>query len=172
MVGGEVEESIFHGYMNKFHDGFIGHAYVCEWCNIGALGTNSAIKNNYSIVKMHFRGKLHSTGMTKVGCMMGDHSKIGIGALLNTGTVIGACSNIFTSVAPMPGKHVPSFAWGSGAAMVEYKLDKSLETAKEVYSRRNHVSTGKPCEFTDADAELMKKVYELTKADREAGGIK
>ena len=36
-VGGEVEESIFQGYSNKYHDGFLGHAYVGEWVNLGAL---------------------------------------------------------------------------------------------------------------------------------------
>ena len=30
-VGGEVEESIIHGYSSKYHDGFLGHAYVGEW---------------------------------------------------------------------------------------------------------------------------------------------
>ena len=38
-VGGEVEESILHGYSNKYHDGFLGHAYVGEWVNLGALTT-------------------------------------------------------------------------------------------------------------------------------------
>ena len=32
-VGGEVEESIIHGYSNKYHDGFLGHAYVGQWVN-------------------------------------------------------------------------------------------------------------------------------------------
>jgi len=30
-MGGEVEESVVHGYSNKYHDGFLGHAYVGEW---------------------------------------------------------------------------------------------------------------------------------------------
>ena len=33
-VGGEVEESILHAYSNKYHDGFLGHAYVGEWVNL------------------------------------------------------------------------------------------------------------------------------------------
>jgi bifunctional N-acetylglucosamine-1-phosphate-uridyltransferase/glucosamine-1-phosphate-acetyltransferase GlmU-like protein len=43
-VGGEVEESIIHGYSNKYHDGFLGHAYVGEWVNLGALTSNSDLK--------------------------------------------------------------------------------------------------------------------------------
>ena len=40
-VGGEIEESIIHGHSNKYHDGFLGHAYVGEWVNLGALTSNS-----------------------------------------------------------------------------------------------------------------------------------
>ena len=36
-VGGEVEQSILQGYINKYHDGFLGHAYVGQWVNLGAL---------------------------------------------------------------------------------------------------------------------------------------
>jgi len=49
-AGGEVEASIFHGYSNKHHKGFIGHAYVCEWVNLGALTTNSDLKIDYGNV--------------------------------------------------------------------------------------------------------------------------
>jgi len=47
-LGGEVEESIIQGYSNKYHDGFLGHAYVGEWVNLGALTTNSDLKNDYA----------------------------------------------------------------------------------------------------------------------------
>ena len=55
-VGGEVEESIIHGYSNKYHDGFLGHAYVGEWVNLGALTTNSDLKNDYSSVSVVLDG--------------------------------------------------------------------------------------------------------------------
>ncbi|MBC8231797.1 hypothetical protein H8E77_19785, partial [bacterium] len=51
-VGGEVEEAIIHGYSNKYHDGFLGHAYVGEWVNLGALTTNSDLKNDYTTVEV------------------------------------------------------------------------------------------------------------------------
>ncbi len=40
-VGGELEETIIQGYTNKYHTGFIGHAYIGEWVNLGAATTNS-----------------------------------------------------------------------------------------------------------------------------------
>jgi UDP-N-acetylglucosamine diphosphorylase / glucose-1-phosphate thymidylyltransferase / UDP-N-acetylgalactosamine diphosphorylase / glucosamine-1-phosphate N-acetyltransferase / galactosamine-1-phosphate N-acetyltransferase len=75
-VGGEVEESIIHGYSNKYHDGFLGHAYVGEWVNLGAMTTNSDLKNDYSSVSVILDGKRPiSTGSTKVGSLIGDHTK-------------------------------------------------------------------------------------------------
>ena len=56
-VGGEVEESIIQGYSNKYHDGFLGHAYVGEWVNLGALTTNSDLKNDYSSVSVTLDGQ-------------------------------------------------------------------------------------------------------------------
>src|SRR5699024_5147965 len=35
-VGGEVSNSVFIGYSNKGHDGFLGNSVLGEWCNIGA----------------------------------------------------------------------------------------------------------------------------------------
>ena len=56
-IGGEVEESIIQGYSNKYHDGFLGHAYVGEWVNLGALTTNSDLKNDYSNVSVVLDGR-------------------------------------------------------------------------------------------------------------------
>ena len=36
-IGGEIEEAIIHGHTNKYHEGFLGHSYVGEWVNLGAL---------------------------------------------------------------------------------------------------------------------------------------
>ena len=58
-IGGEVEESIIQGYSNKYHDGFLGHAYVGQWVNLGALTTNSDLKNDYGRVRNHL-GRPHA----------------------------------------------------------------------------------------------------------------
>ncbi len=64
-IGGEVEESIIHGYSNKYHDGFLGHAYVGEWVNLGALTTNSDLKNDYSDVSVILDGRRAIDGITQ-----------------------------------------------------------------------------------------------------------
>jgi bifunctional N-acetylglucosamine-1-phosphate-uridyltransferase/glucosamine-1-phosphate-acetyltransferase GlmU-like protein len=67
-VGGELEETIIHGYTNKYHTGFIGHAYIGEWVNLGAATTNSDLKNTYGTVRVATRGKKFDTSQKKVGC--------------------------------------------------------------------------------------------------------
>src|SRR5699024_2548255 len=51
-VGGEVTNSVFIGYSNKGHDGFLGNSVLGEWCNIGADSNNSNLKNNYASVRL------------------------------------------------------------------------------------------------------------------------
>jgi UDP-N-acetylglucosamine diphosphorylase/glucosamine-1-phosphate N-acetyltransferase len=159
-IGGEVEATVFQALSNKHHEGFIGHAYVGEWVNLGALATNSDLKNNYKPVSVQLSadGAAIDTGDRFVGCTIGDHTKVGIGGLLNTGTILGVGCNIFGG--GMPPKYVASFCWGGADGFVEHRLDKMLETAGIVMKRRK----------VDLDATyrgLMERLFEMTAADRE-----
>jgi len=132
---GELEEVIAFGYCNKAHDGFLGHAVLGAWVNLGAMTTNSDLKNNYGTVRVGPPGGAVDTGLKKLGSLIGDHVKTGIGVLLNTGTVLGAGSNIFG--AELPPKWVPPFSWGQGADLSEYRRDAFLTTAATVLPRRS-----------------------------------
>ena len=134
-VGGEVEESIFQSYVNKYHAGFVGHAYVGSWVNFGAMTTNSDLKNNYSEIVMRLRGHVVHTGSIKVGSFIGDHTKFGIGTLLNTGINIGVCCNIFGGTL-ITDKEVPCFRWGNSQMYKDYHFDKALETMQRAADRR------------------------------------
>ena len=140
-IRGEVEECIILGYTNKAHDGFLGHSYVGAWVNLGALTTTSDLKNNYGPVRVWTPSGEVEAGAIKLGCLLGDHVKTGIGTLLNTGTVVGAGSSI---VGPgMPPKYVPPFTWGTATELAEYDLDKFLSVAETVMRRRDVVLTTK-----------------------------
>jgi UDP-N-acetylglucosamine diphosphorylase/glucosamine-1-phosphate N-acetyltransferase len=130
---GELESSVILGYSNKAHDGFIGHAVIGRWVNLGALTTNSDLKNNYGTVRVATAAGEIDTGSMKVGCFLGDHVKTAIGTMLNTGTVIGPGSNIFGAT---PAKHVPPFSWGGGDDAV-HAFDRFLETAETAMRRRD-----------------------------------
>jgi UDP-N-acetylglucosamine diphosphorylase/glucosamine-1-phosphate N-acetyltransferase len=133
-VRGELSESVLVGYANKAHDGYIGHALIGQWVNLGALTTNSDLKNNYRPVKVWTLDGEVDTHALKVGCFLGDHVKTGIGTVLNTGTVIGAGSNVFGGI--MPPSVVPPFSWGTGPDLRDHRLDKFLETTELAMDRR------------------------------------
>lgn len=156
-VGGEVEESIIHGYSNKQHEGFLGHAYLGEWVNLGADTNNSDLKNNYSTVKVHIDGQIIDSGSLFSGLFMGDHAKCGINTMFNTGTVVGVMSNVFG--AGYPGKFIPSFSWSHGESWEEYSLEKALETARRAMARRKK-------ELTKTQEEVLRHVFELTERER------
>ncbi len=149
-IGGEVEQSIFYPYSNKYHEGFVGHSIFGSFTNLGALTTTSDLKNNYGEIKMFLNGRFIETKTIKMGTLCGDHSKLGIGTLLNSGTVIGFSANLYGG--GFFKKEYNSFYWGNNMKGQMYQLDKAIETAKVVMKRRN-------IEFTKEDASTFQKIY-------------
>lgn len=148
-VHGEMEETVVLGYSNKAHDGFLGHACLGMWVNLGALTTNSDLKNNYGTVRLWTPGGEVDTGERKVGCFLGDHVKTAIGTLLNTGTVIEAGSNVFGG---MPPKYVPPFTWGTVGE--RYEFERFIGTAETVMGRREVA-------LTDRQRAMLRAVFEV-----------
>jgi len=154
-VGGEVEQSIIHACSNKYHVGFLGHSYVGEWVNLGALTTNSDLKNDYTAVKVRLADREVDTGLLKLGAFIGDHTKTSIGTLLNTGSVIGIMCNLVAGSSVLP-KHIPSFCWYfrdriSKGMGVEY----AISTARAAMARRG-------VELTEAMVELIHHAEQMT----------
>jgi UDP-N-acetylglucosamine diphosphorylase/glucosamine-1-phosphate N-acetyltransferase len=147
-VRGELSTSVFLGYANKAHDGFVGHSVVGRWCNLGAGTITSNLKNTYGPVHLEVGGERLATGRQLLGSLVGDHAKTAIGTLLSTGSVIGAGANVFGRTnAP---KTVPAFAWGlDGERMTE---EGFLTVARRVLPRRQ-------VEVTDPVAAMLTAVH-------------
>lgn len=158
-VCGEVSNSVIFGYSSKGHDGYLGNSVLGEWCNIGADSNNSNLKNNYARVRLwnYATERFDHTGLQFCGLMMGDHSKTAINTMFNTGTVIGVNSNIY--VPGFPRNFVPSFSWGGASGFSAYMPEKAYEAAKVMMARRN-------VEFTEADAKMLKHIFEITRKYR------
>jgi UDP-N-acetylglucosamine diphosphorylase/glucosamine-1-phosphate N-acetyltransferase len=157
-VGGEVSETIIQGYSNKQHEGFLGHAYLGEWVNIGAGTEVSDLKNTYGTIRVWLDGEMKDTGLMFLGPTIGDHAKTGINTTITTGAVIGVFANLVGSgVSP---KFVPSFSWGY-PEFSEYRLEEAIEVARRVMARRG-------VEMTPGYENTVKKVFELTRPERNA----
>jgi len=145
-IGGEVHGCTFHGYSNKQHDGFLGHAYVGSWVNLGAGSVNSDLKNTYGTIRVPINGKEIETGMQFFGCVIGDHAKLGINASIPTGAVVGLGASI-AGVRVLP-KFTRSFAWVNDDGLSSGDPLRALDVAAAVMSRRN-------VEMTDEEVELF-----------------
>ncbi len=152
-VAGEIGESTFLDFANKQHEGFIGHAYLGSWCNLGALTTNSDLKNTYGTIRVDQGAGEEDTGLRFVGLMMAEHGKTAIGTMFNTGTVVGFASNVFG--AGFPAKCLPNWTWGDGASEVRQDPARALATARTVMARRG-------CRFTTPARGDLQTVPRLT----------
>jgi UDP-N-acetylglucosamine diphosphorylase/glucosamine-1-phosphate N-acetyltransferase len=158
-VGGEVNNSVFFGYSNKGHDGFLGNSVIGEWCNLGADTNNSNLKNNYAEVRIwsYETENFAKTGLQFCGLMMGDHSKCGINTMFNTGTVVGVSANIFGS--GFTRNFIPSFSWGGAKGFTTYLTSKAFEVAQVVMLRRG-------IELSEQESAILEHVFELSAAYR------
>jgi UDP-N-acetylglucosamine diphosphorylase/glucosamine-1-phosphate N-acetyltransferase len=159
-VGGELEQSILQGFSNKYHDGFLGHAYVGEWVNLGAMTANSDLKNDYSNVTVVLDGRQSTnTGSTKIGCLIGDYAKTSIGTLFTTGAYVGCMTMAVTDGRALP-KFLPSFAWyADGKFAAEIDKTRLYAAAKIAKARRG-------CEWTAAEETMWDQIHAITADQR------
>lgn len=158
-IGGEVETSVLHSHVNKYHEGFLGHSYVGEWVNIAAGVQVSDLRNDYQTVRMTVDGNPMDTGMQKIGSYIGDHTKIGLGALLNTGSSIGVFSQLLPHGTYLP-RRIPSFSLvNRGKIVANDDLHALFTTAAEVFSRRGWA-------WSTERESLFRTIYHATAFER------
>lgn len=156
-IGGEVEASVIESYTNKQHHGFLGHSYVGSWVNLGAGTSSSDLKNTYGEVRLEFPHRRVDTGLQFLGAMIGDYAKSAINTSIFTGKIIGASSMLYGFV----GTNVASFCnyARSFGQITECPVDQAILIQKRMFERRGITQTPE-------DAELLKRVLELTRAER------
>jgi UDP-N-acetylglucosamine diphosphorylase/glucosamine-1-phosphate N-acetyltransferase len=133
-VAGEIGESTLLDLVNKQHDGFIGHAYLGSWVNLGAMTTCSDLKNNYGRIRVDVGAGEEDTGLRFLGLMMAEHGKTAIGTLFNTGTSVGFASNVFA--VGFPPKSLANFTWGDGRGSSRQDPARAAATAAVAMGRR------------------------------------
>lgn len=152
-VGGEINNSIFHSYSNKGHDGFVGNSIIGQWCNLGADTNTSNLKNNYSTVRIPdwSNSQEIETNQQFFGTVMGDHTKTAINTQLNTGTICGVSCNIFSN--DFPPKQIPSFSWVGSNVIQTYRPDKALEAMEAMMARRD-------VSLTEEYKQMMEAIFD------------
>jgi UDP-N-acetylglucosamine diphosphorylase/glucosamine-1-phosphate N-acetyltransferase len=149
VAGGEIKNSVIMGYSNKAHDGYLGDSVIGEWCNLGAGTSNSNLKNNASDISVYTVNGPLNVGK-KCGMLMGDYSRTAINTAVNTGTVIGVCSNVFGS--GLTPKYIPHFSWGSDG-IERYRLEEAMQ----------HISNWKKLkgqDVTETERFILKHIFD------------
>lgn len=147
MGGGEIKNSVFFGYSNKTHDGYLGDSVLGEWCNLGAGTSNSNIKNTAGTVKLwNNQTKSYLPAGLKAGLIMGDYSRAAINTSFTTGTVVGICCNVFGE--GFPPKFISDFTWGKE----RYTFAKILEDINNWKKLKNQ-------SITEREINILKNLY-------------
>lgn len=158
-LGGEIEHSIVLPYSNKVHEGFLGNSYLGSFVNFGALASTSNLRNNYSSIRVSLKGKNIDSGSIKLGSFIGDHSKIGMASVLNTGSNIGLGNNLYSSGAMYP-KEIPSFVWGTQPYFQEHDFARFIQTTEKVLKRRKKT-------LRKEELDFLRSLFESQKEERE-----
>lgn len=136
-VSGEISDSIFHANANKQHDGFVGHSWIGEWCNLGSGTITSNLRITYGEVSVPMPWGKENSGRQFLGMLAADHVRTGIGTRIPTGAVIGPMSAVVPDgFSPV---QVSPFSWVQGSQVSEYQPDKALSTSKKAMERRQAV---------------------------------
>jgi len=163
VLGGEVENSIIMSHTNKAHLGYVGDSIVGEWVNLGAGSIFSNLKNTYGNVRVELERSRVDTGMLKLGAVIGDMSKVSIGALIFAGKSVGTASHVTNLV----DRNVPPFTYfnGSSGKKVELLLASVIETQRRMMERRGMT-------LLKNEEDLIRKTFDRTRPERRRAGVR
>ncbi|MER3415678.1 MAG: hypothetical protein C4297_05630 [Gemmataceae bacterium] len=160
-IAGEIEKSILQGFSNKQHEGFLGHSYIGEWVNLAAATQVADLRNDYGTIAVSIGGCRVGSGRMKLGALIGDHTKSGLGTLINAGSVLGVFCQVLPSAGYAP-RVIPSFCrYRDGELQELWELEPLFATAQRVMSRRQ-------CTWTETHERLFRAVWQETAGQRQA----
>ena len=96
VVGNSVElkNVILFDKVQVPHYNYVGDSILGYKAHMGAGSITSNVKSDKSLVVIHGEAEI-TTGIKKVGAMLGDHVEVGCNSVLNPGTVVGRNSSIY-----------------------------------------------------------------------------
>lgn len=102
--GVEIKNSIIGNNSKIPHLNYLGNSIIEENCNLGAGTITANLRFDNGIIKSVVKGEKISTGLKKLGAVVGGKTKIGInvslmpGVLIGSGCLIGPHSVVFENI--------------------------------------------------------------------------
>ena len=91
----ELKNVIIFNSVQVPHYNYVGDSILGHKSHMGAGSSTSNVKSDKTLVVVKDNNEEIKTGLKKFGAMLGDHVEVGCNSVLNPGTVIGRCSNIY-----------------------------------------------------------------------------
>lgn len=91
----ELKNVILFNKVQVPHYNYVGDSILGYKAHMGAGSITSNVKSDKTLATISTpEGKIE-TGLKKCGAMLGDNVEIGCGSVLNPGTVVGRCTNVY-----------------------------------------------------------------------------
>lgn len=91
----ELKNVILFNKVQVPHYNYVGDSILGFKSHMGAGSITSNVKSDKKLVVVKTPNGNIETGMKKFGAMIGDEVEVGCGSILNPGTVVGSCTNIY-----------------------------------------------------------------------------
>lgn len=91
----ELKNVILFNKVQVPHYNYVGDSILGYKSHMGAGSITSNVKSNKTLVVVKSPYGNIETGLKKMGAMLGDNVEVGCNSVLNPGTVIGRCSNVY-----------------------------------------------------------------------------
>ena len=91
----ELKNVVLFNKVQVPHYNYVGDSVLGFKSHMGAGSITSNVKSDKTLVVVKDGQEEIATGLKKFGAMLGDEVEVGCNSVLNPGTVIGKCSNIY-----------------------------------------------------------------------------
>jgi len=91
----ELKNCILFDGVQVPHYNYVGDSILGYLAHMGAGAVTSNVKSDKTPVAIDCEGERIDSGRKKLGAMLGDRVEVGCNSVLNPGTVVGRCSNIY-----------------------------------------------------------------------------
>lgn len=91
----ELKNVILFNKVQVPHYNYVGDSVLGYKAHMGAGSITSNVKSDKTLAAVKTAEGVLSTGLKKMGAMIGDEVEVGCGSVLNPGTVIGKRTNIY-----------------------------------------------------------------------------
>lgn len=91
----ELKNVILFNKVQVPHYNYVGDSVLGFKAHMGAGSITSNVKSDKTLVVVRAGEETYETGLKKFGAMLGDNVEVGCNSVLNPGTIIGKCSNVY-----------------------------------------------------------------------------